>query len=150
MVTMQDNSGSNSCVEYLIVDDDEVSVMAIKRSMSKLNIQNRCSTACNGVEALEILESSLDEDNKLPPIIITLDLNMPKMNGLEFLEHVRQDVRFNKLVIFVLTTSDAPKDIASAYDKNIAGYIVKENSTESLKDALSMLQNYEQQVVLPN
>lgn len=139
-----------NAVEFLIIDDDDVSIMAIQRSMRKLSLANPVKVARNGLEALEVLKNSVGADNKLPPFIITLDLSMPKMNGLEFLEHVRNDSLFNKLVIFVLTTSDAPTDIASAYDKNIAGYIVKENATETLRDALEMLNNYARLIVLPS
>ena len=117
--------------------------------MKKLNLVNPVKIAKNGVEAIALLQKSIGVDGKLPPFIITLDLSMPKMGGLEFLEHIRGDSVFNKLVIFVLTTSDSPADIASAYDKNIAGYIVKENATETLRDALSMLSEYAQLVVLP-
>lgn len=136
-------------VEFMIVDDDEISVMAIQRSMKKLNLVNPIQVAKNGVEALDILNNSLGSDKKLPPFIITLDLSMPKMGGLEFLDTIRNDPVFNKLVIFVLTTSDAPTDIASAYDKNIAGYIMKDNTTESFSNALAMLRDYAQLVVLP-
>lgn len=136
-------------VEFMIIDDDEVSVMAIKRAMNQLNLANPILVAQNGLDALEILYKAIGEDKTLPPFIITLDLSMPKMGGLEFLDKIRNDPIFNKLVIFVLTTSDAPTDIASAYNKNIAGYIVKENPTESFRDALKLLHDYAQLVVLP-
>jgi len=140
---------THKTVEFMIVDDDDVSIMAIRRSMKKLNLANPVKIAKNGVEALELLRDSVGDDNILPPFIITLDLSMPKMGGLEFLEHIRNDPLFNKLVIFVLTTSDSPEDVSSAYSKNIAGYIVKENATDTLRDALSMLHDYAQLVVLP-
>ncbi len=136
-------------VEFMIVDDDEVSVMAIKRSMGQLNLINPVIVAKDGLEALKILEDAIGTDGELPPFIITLDLSMPKMDGLEFLEIVRKNEAFKKLVIFVLTTSDAPDDVAKAYEKNIAGYIVKENPTASFQKALSMLNDYAQLVVLP-
>jgi len=138
-------------VRFLIVDDDEVSVMAITRSMNKLNVANPVSVAKNGVEALAHLENAIQENGgALPPYVITLDLNMPRMGGLEFLERVRNDPRLQKLSIFVLTTSDAPGDIASAYEKNIAGYIVKESPLEGLKNAIAMLRDYATLVVLPS
>jgi CheY-like chemotaxis protein len=137
-------------VEFMIVDDDDVSVMAIQRSMKQLKLVNPVRIAKNGVEALEILNNAIGADKKLPPFIITLDLSMPKMGGLEFLERIRDDSVFNKLIIFVLTTSDAPTDIASAYEKNIAGYIIKEDATNTFRDALAMLNDYAQLVVLPH
>ena len=137
-------------VNFLIVDDDNVSVMAIRRSLKKLNIVNEVHTASDGLQALEILHKALDGNQFLPPFIVTLDLNMPRMTGLEFLDEIRQHPNFRKLVVFVLTTSDAPADIDSAYDKNIAGYIVKDNPTESLLNAIVMLKDFSQLVVLPN
>ncbi len=148
MDTEEDNNYKT--VQFMIVDDDEVSVMGIKRSMKQLSLINPVIVAKDGIEALQILRDALGEDESLPPYIITLDLSMPRMGGLEFLEQIRKDKAFRRLVIFVLTTSDAPSDIASAYEKNIAGYIVKENPTESFRNALSMLKEYAQLVVLPS
>jgi CheY-like chemotaxis protein len=137
-------------VQFMIVDDDEVSVMAIKRSMKQLKLVNPISIASDGVDALQQLRDSVDSENRLPPFILTLDLSMPRMGGLEFLEEVRKDALFKKLIVFVLTTSDSPTDIASAYEKNIAGYIVKENPTETFRQALELLHDYAQLVVLPS
>ena len=143
-------SDSFKLVRFMIVDDDEVSVMAIKRSMNQLNLVNPTTIAKDGIEALQILHDAVGTDSTLPPFIITLDLSMPKMGGLEFLNHVRDNPIFKKLIIFVLTTSDAPIDIAQAYEKNIAGYIVKENPTETFRKSLAMLNDYAQLVVLPS
>ncbi len=136
-------------VQFMIVDDDDVSVMGIKRSIKELKISNPVFVARDGIEALSILRDSVDSNNQLPPFIITLDLSMPRMNGLEFLDVVRKDPLFKKLVVFVLTTSEAPKDINLAYEKNIAGYIVKENATQTFRETLSLLRDYSQLVVLP-
>lgn len=133
----------------MIVDDDDVSVMAIQRSMKQLNVTNHTHIAKNGVEALEILNESIGSDNMLPPIITTLDLNMPKMGGLEFLKKVRDDPILSKLVVFVVTTSDAATDIASAYEKNVAGYIIKGNSKENSLKAVELIRDYAQISVLP-
>lgn len=144
-----ENNDKVKAVQFMIVDDDEISVMAIKRSMKTLNIVNPIVVCKDGIDALDVLRNSIDEYNNLPPFIISLDLSMPRMGGLEFLEQIRGDEVFKKLIIFVLTSSDAPDDVASAYEKNIAGYIVKENPTETFRDALAMLKDYAQLVVLP-
>ncbi|MFK7852647.1 MAG: response regulator [Granulosicoccus sp.] len=136
-------------VEFLIIDDDEVSVMAIQRSMKKLDLNYNTHTAKNGVEALEILKKSIGSDNLLPPIITTLDLNMPKMGGLEFLKQVRDDPVLSKLVVFVITTSDASTDIASAYEKNVAGYIIKGNTSDISLNVVALLRDYAQISILP-
>lgn len=137
-------------VQFMIVDDDDISIMAMQRSFKQLKLANPVVIAKNGVEALQVLRESIEENGALPPFILTLDLKMPKMGGLEFLEEVRKDKAFKKLIIFVLTTSDSPNDIAAAYEKNIAGYIVKENPTETFKEALALLSDYSQLVVLPS
>ena len=135
-------------VTFLVVDDDDVSVMGMKRAIRKLQLSNPIEVARNGEEALKRLRA--EGDCKLKqPFIVTLDLNMPRMGGLEFLAEVRADEKLHDAVIFVVTTSDAPTDIASAYQRNIAGYIVKEDTFETLRRSLAMLREYSEVVRLP-
>ncbi|WP_300036416.1 response regulator [uncultured Roseobacter sp.] len=135
---------------FLLVDDDRVSIMSLERAIKKLKIVNRTIVARDGEEALEILRSEAAEANgTLPPFIVTLDLNMPRMNGLEFLDEVRADPTLRRLVVFVFTTSDMPHDIQSAYSQNVAGYLVKDNPGETLSHALQMLGTYSRIVELP-
>ena len=140
---------SYDTANFLIVDDDIVSIKSIQRAMKKLNICNPVTIARDGIEAIETLNSSFDSAHGLPPFIVTLDLNMPRMDGHTFLEEIRKNERFKKLVVFVLTSSDAQNDIARAYEKTIAGYIVKEDPVNSLKRALTMLDGYANLVILP-
>ncbi len=137
-------------VRFLIVDDDQVSVLAIKRALKKLKIINPVQVARDGREALDLLRAELDETQTLPPYLVTLDLNMPRMTGFEFLEEVRNDVALHRLVIFVLSTSDAPADVANAYDNNIAGYIVKDDLGDSFVRALDMIDCFSKVVELPS
>ncbi|MCV3270601.1 response regulator [Roseobacter sinensis] len=135
---------------FLLVDDDAISIMAMKRALKKLKIVNETLVAKDGQEALDILRAAAEvAGNRLPPFIVTLDLNMPRMNGLEFLEAVRADPRLHRLVVFVFTTSDMPGDIRSAYSKNVAGYLVKDNPGETFAKALEMLGSYSRIVELP-
>ncbi|WP_324754923.1 response regulator [Roseovarius sp. Pro17] len=136
-------------IKFLIVDDDEVSVMAIKRALKKLNIINPTFVAKDGQQALDILRGECGNDRLMPPYLVTLDLNMPRMDGFEFLEEIRKDVELERAVIFVLSTSDAPRDVAAAYDNNIAGYIVKDNLGDSFVKALDMIDAYTKVVELP-
>jgi CheY-like chemotaxis protein len=140
---------SYDTANFLIVDDDIVSIKSIQRAMKKLNICNPVKIARDGIEAIETLNASVDDAHGLPPFIVTLDLSMPRMDGHAFLEEIRKNERFKKLVVFVLTSSDAQNDIARAYEKNIAGYIVKEDPVNSLKRALTMLDGYANLVILP-
>ena len=136
--------------KFLIVDDDKVSVMAMQRAMRKLKIVNETAVCHDGQQALEFLAEEVKRHGRLPPYIITLDLNMPRMGGLEFLEVVRADPALARMVVFVFTTSDMPTDVQSAYSKNVAGYIVKENPSETFANALDMLNTYARIVELPS
>lgn len=136
-------------VRFLIVDDDQVSVMAIKRALKKLKIVNSISVAKDGQHALNILRGECGKDQILPPYLITLDLNMPRMDGFEFLSEVREDPKLQQAIIFVLSTSDAPTDVDAAYAKNIAGYIVKNDLGNSFVKAIDMLDTYARIVELP-
>ena len=135
---------------FLLVDDDLISTIAMKRALKKLKIVNETIVAKDGQEALEVLQDAvLKGHGTLPPFVVTLDINMPRMNGLEFLEIIRSDPQLHRLVVFVFTTSDMPRDLNSAYDQNVAGYIVKENATQTFSDALEMLGSYSRIIELP-
>jgi CheY-like chemotaxis protein len=136
-------------VTFLIVDDDKVSVMAIKRALKNLKILNPVVVAKDGQEALDFLRGEGNTGEILPPFLVTLDINMPRMNGFEFLEEVRKDKTLHRAIIFVLSTSDAPDDVAHAYSSNIAGYIVKDNLGDSFVRALGMIDSYTKVVELP-
>lgn len=139
-----------TAAKFLVVDDDIVSVMAMQRAMRKLKIINETEVCHDGQQALDFLREEVRTHGRLPPYIVTLDLNMPRMSGLEFLDAVRADPALARVVVFVFTTSDMPTDVQSAYRKNIAGYIVKENPSETFAKALDMLNTYARIVELPS
>ena len=122
--------------------------MAIRRAVKSLKLVNEIIVATDGEEALKMLRDDATGLSRRP-FIILLDINMPRMNGLEFLAAIRDDPALRNSVIFMVTTSEAPSDISSAYDHLVAGYIVKENAMRSLKDALEMLGAYVRIVRLP-
>ncbi|MFV8326349.1 response regulator [Flavobacterium sp. ZS1P14] len=125
-------------VNILLVEDDEVDVMNVKRAFSKNNIKNPLFVAGNGVEALEMLD---DKIIPLPKIII-LDINMPKMNGIEFLKVLRENERLKNISVFVMTTSNEDSDKIKAYNLNVAGYILKPLSFEKFVVSVSTLNNF--------
>ncbi|MFV7234340.1 MULTISPECIES: response regulator [Flavobacterium] len=125
-------------VNILLVEDDEVDVMNVKRAFSKNNIKNPLYVAGNGVEALEMLD---DKIIPLPKIII-LDINMPKMNGIEFLKVLRENERLKNISVFVMTTSNEDSDKIKAYNLNVAGYILKPLSFEKFVVSVSTLNNF--------
>jgi len=129
-------------VSILLVEDDKVDVMAIRRSFRDLKIANPLIEASNGIEALERLRGENGYEKMSSPCLVLLDLNMPRMNGLEFLEEVRNDPELRRTVIFVMTTSRADEDRARAYEKNVAGYVLKERAGEAFLDSIRMLNSY--------
>lgn len=105
----------------LLVEDDMVDAMTIKRAMSEINITNPVHHAHNGLEALEFLQ---DADASRPCIIL-LDLNMPKMNGIEFLEEIKHVEEFRTIPVVVLTTSSQEQDKLASFQNGVAGYMNK-------------------------
>lgn len=105
----------------LLVEDDELDVISVQRSLKKLDIQYNLFTAYNGKEALAMLQP----ENAILPDVIMLDLNMPKMNGIEFLKIIRSDRRLKDLRVFIMTTSAEPIDRTITESLGISGYIIK-------------------------
>lgn len=139
---------SGKIISIMLVEDDEVDVMNIKRAFKKNNINNPLYLAGNGIEALEILRSCGTDDKPMPKIIL-LDLNMPKMNGIEFLKELRKDEKLHQLSVFVMTTSNKDNDIIEAYNLNVAGYILKPLSMDKFMSAVAALSNYWQLCEFP-
>ncbi len=130
-------------VNILLVDDDEVDCMNVQRAFKKSNISNPLSIAHNGVEALDLLRGTNGTEKISPvPRIILLDINMPKMNGLEFLKELRADKDLHNISVFIMTTSNDDKDRFEAYNYNVAGYIIKPISFENFVAAVSILNNF--------
>lgn len=136
-------------VTVLLVDDDDVDVMVMKRAFERSEIFNPLRVARDGMEALEILRGEDGHEQLRAPYIVLLDLNMPRMDGFEFLEEVRADPDLRRAVIFVLTTSSADRDRALAYDRNVAGYFLKSNVGSGFLDVIAMLKAYWKVVRLP-
>ena len=105
----------------LIVDDDKVDTMTIKRALKELKVRNPLAFAGNGEEALAYLR---DEKNHKPCIVL-LDLNMPKMNGIEFLKIAKNDDYLKRIPVVVLTTSQEEQDKLESFNFGVAGYMVK-------------------------
>ncbi|HLL23647.1 MAG TPA: response regulator [Kofleriaceae bacterium] len=126
-------------MNILLVDDDEVDVMTVRRAFQKANITNRLFVASNGVEALELLRGGTIPAHRR---LILLDLNMPKMNGLEFLREVRNDPALAGLTVVVLTTSNEDRDRVDAFQLNVAGYLLKPVTFHTFADVMATLNKY--------
>jgi CheY-like chemotaxis protein len=134
----------------LLVDDDKVDVMAVKRSFRELKIANPIVEARNGIEALDRLRGQNGHQKVPSPCLVLLDLNMPRMGGVEFLDKLRSDQALRTTLVFVMTTSGAEEDRARAYDMNIAGYVLKHRPGQSFLEAISMLEHYWRVIEFPN
>jgi CheY-like chemotaxis protein len=131
-----------SMVTILLVDDDKVDAMAVKRSFRELKIGNPVIEAHNGIEALQHLRGENGYEKVSEPLLILLDLNMPRMGGIEFLEELRRDPVLHSTLVFVMTTSAAEEDRRLAYQKNVAGYVLKNRLGQSFLEAIGMLEHY--------
>jgi CheY-like chemotaxis protein len=131
-------------INILLVEDDEVDVMNVKRAFKKSDIKNPLYFAGNGLEALKVLRAQGDRPPVIPETrrLILLDLNMPQMGGLEFLQVLRADQDLKAIPVIVLTTSDEDRDLIEAYKLNVAGYIVKPVTFSKFAEAIVTLNNY--------
>ena len=131
-------------LNILLVEDDEVDVMTVRRAFKKGNIANPLYIAGNGIEALALLRGNPGEPSLIPPDrrLILLDLNMPKMNGLEFLQHLRSDPDLGHIPVVVLTTSNEERDRVEAYQLNVAGYMLKPVTFSTFVELMIALNKY--------
>ncbi len=141
---MLDNSTA-----ILLVEDDEVDVMNVQRAFRNNHITNPLYVAGNGLEALAMLRG--ENGQKLSPVpkIIMLDINMPKMNGIEFLKELRANADLRSISVFVLTTSDEEGDRTAAYEMNVAGYILKPVEPDKFMEAVRNLKQFWSLIELP-
>jgi CheY-like chemotaxis protein len=130
----------------LLVEDDSVDAMTVKRALKELNVTNQLVHSIDGEQALEYLKT---DDNKKPCVIL-LDLNMPKMNGIEFLQAVKEDEKLKKTPIVVLTTSKEENDVTTSFRFSIAGYMVKPVDYKKFVEAIRAINLYWTLSELPN
>ncbi|HEY0019477.1 MAG TPA: response regulator [Longimicrobium sp.] len=130
----------------LLVEDDELDVKNIRRAFKKGNITNPLYVAGNGLEALEMLRG--DEMPRSRRLVL-LDLNMPRMNGIEFLRELRADPELSPTVVVVLTTSDAERDKVEAYNLHVAGYMLKPVTFANFCETMASLNKYWALVEMP-
>lgn len=137
------NMPAMATTNILLVEDDKVDVMNVQRSFRQANIANPLYVASNGIEALAILKGESD-GVEMPKArrLVLLDLNMPKMGGIEFLQKIRADLALRHTPVIVLTTSNQEKDRLEAYDLNVAGYLLKPVTFGSFFELITTLNRY--------
>ena len=122
----------------LLVEDDTIDAMTVRRAFRDLKVTNQLVHTVNGEEALAYLR----EDAKDKPCLILLDLNMPKMNGTEFLAVAKVDPVLKKIPVVVLTTSSEERDVVQSFRLSVAGYIIKPVDYRNFVDAIRMIDLY--------
>ena len=137
---------SERMLNILLVEDDEVDVMNVRRAFERNNVSNPLYVAGNGLEALAMLrDGTVPTERRL----ILLDLNMPKMNGIEFLQALRADPELSSAPVVVLTTSNDDQDKIDAYNLNVAGYLLKPVTFSNFCERMTTLNKYWTLVEMP-
>ncbi|MCP2042202.1 response regulator [Pontibacter sp. HSC-36F09] len=132
----------NKDVNILLVEDDYLDIMNVERELKKIGITHPTHVARNGREALDMLRGTGVPKISPAPSVILLDINMPRMNGLEFLAELRHEPEFSHIPVFIMTTSNEETDRMAAQKLNVAGYIVKPMSFDNFETSQSSLDNF--------
>ena len=128
----------NSKKPILLVEDDKVDAMTVKRALRDLNVTNQLDVVGNGEEALAYLKNGENKE----PCIILLDLNMPKMNGIEFLKIIKNMDSFKMIPVIVLTTSKNEQDRIESFRLSVAGYMIKPVDYLQFVETVKMIEMY--------
>ena len=150
MSTLLEHEDGREPLKVILVEDDDVDARAVRRAFDKAGVLNEILRVCDGVEALELLRSERGLSAPPKPWVLLVDINMPRMNGLDFVRELRADPALKDSVVFILTTSNLDEDKAQAYDLNVAGYIVKSRAGEEFLKLADLLGSYWRLVELPS
>lgn len=136
-------------VNVLLVEDNEVDREAVRRAFARHRIANPIHDAVDGVEALDLLRGTNGKERLPRPFLILLDINMPRMSGIELLRELRADPDLHDSIVFVLTTSKSDEDKLAAYGANVAGYIIKSDVGAGFVGLINLLDHYWKIVEFP-
>jgi CheY-like chemotaxis protein len=134
----------------LHVEDDDLCIIGLARAFKNARIANAISFAHDGIDALDMLRGANGRRRLPRPYLILLDLNMPRMGGIEFLRELRQDADLKRSIVFVMTTSGANEDKVTAYDLGVAGYILKNDPAKAFPEVTALLDHYWRVVEFPD
>ncbi len=130
----------------LLIEDDDVDVMTVNRALRDLKITNQLVPIGDAEEAIEYLR----DESAAKPCIVLLDLNMPKMDGAEFLKIVKADKALNKIPVIILTTSNSDRDVIESFELGAAGYMVKSVDYEKFVETIGAINQYWTLSMLPS
>lgn len=136
-------------VNILLVDDDDGDAKSVQRAFKSAKIANPVVRAIDGIDALDILRGTNGKMKLASPHLLLVDMNMPRMNGIEMVQQLRADPDLRNCIVFMLTTSSRDEDKLAAYHLNVAGYIVKERAGHDFQRLVDLVQGYWRIVELP-
>jgi CheY-like chemotaxis protein len=136
-------------VQIVLIDDDDVDVEAVARLLRLHSLPYNLVTFSNGSEAKNALSGRFGHELMRRPYLILLDLNMPRMNGIELLDWLRTQPHLRRSIVFAFTTSEAQQDCRAAYDRQVAGYLVKSRLGAGYVELVNMLDTYTQSILFP-
>lgn len=142
---MTASEGPYRQVHILLVEDDDIDAEAIERAFRKARIANPIVRVRDGLEAIDALRGQRVDQ----PFLVLLDLNMPRMDGIEFLKAIRADESLHATIVFVLTTSNDDQDKLAAYQEHVAGYMVKSRAGKDFVNLIELLDHYWRVVEFP-
>ena len=136
-------------LNILLVEDDDGDAKAMERAFVKARIANPIVRVVDGVDALDLLKGTNGKVKMPSPNILIVDLNMPRMNGLQLVQAIRADEEIRQAIVFVLTTSKREEDKMAVYNLNVAGYIVKATAGQDFLRLVDLMNCYWRIVELP-
>lgn len=142
--------GHDSIVSILMVEDDEIDITIFKRCLKKEKISNPFYYVKNGEEALSVLRNQHSDIKLAKPYLVVMDINMPRMNGIECLTEIRNDPDLKDTVVFFMTTSEDEQDVLEAYNLNVAGYMIKSSLGENFLKSVQLIEKYFSAILLPD
>ena len=148
MMTWRSTAAPNP-IRILLVEDDDGDAKAVERTFLKARIANPILRVRDGVEAMEMLKGTDQQPRLEPPYLLLVDLNMPRMNGIQLVTAIREDPGLHESIIFMLTTSNRAEDKQAAYSLNVTGYILKERAGEDFLKLFSLVDTYWRIVEMP-
>ena len=142
-------TGAPNPIRILLVEDDDGDAKAVERTFLKARIANPLLRVRDGVEAMEMLKGTDQQPRLEPPYLLLVDLNMPRMNGIQLVSAIREDPGLHETIIFMLTTSNRAEDKRAAYSLNVTGYILKERAGEDFLKLFNLVDTYWRIVEMP-
>ena len=146
---MQIEKINTNPMNILLVEDDDGDAKSIVRGFRKTKIANEIVRAVDGIEALEILQGENGKDKIRSPYLLLVDINMPRMNGIQLIKALRDDSKLHNSIVFVLTTSNREEDKIASYNLNIAGYITKDKAGHDFLKLIDLIDSYWRIVEIP-